>query len=145
MWFEASDLHCWTEEFSGSLSSDISSYSKSLIMWDEHEFMVLLLVNFNKIKGILRSYFHLHLPFGRESVLKFMCLSSNISVLNLNHRIFLSCKRVNSPRYITCVRVYLEIWQEDSNGSSCCGAYLEHTGRVCCCLLVTWCLWYHFK
>lgn len=83
-------------------------------MWDEHQFVVLLLVNFNKSKVILRSYFYLHFPFGRESVLKFMlCLSSNdISVLILNHRIF-SCKRVSGPRYVTCVHAYfLEIGQE---------------------------------
>lgn len=74
------------------------------MMWDEHQFMVLLLVNFNKSKDILRSYFYLHLPFGRESVLKFMCLSSNdISVLILNHRIFISFKSVNSPRCISSV------------------------------------------
>lgn len=95
-----------TAEFSGSLSTDATSYSKSLIMWDDHQFMVLLLVNFDKSKDILRSYFYLYLPFGRESVLKFMCLSSNISVLILNHRISFSCKRVSSPRYITCVHVY---------------------------------------
>lgn len=113
-------------------------------MWAEHQFMVLLLVNFNKSKDILRSYFYLHLPFGKESVLKFMCPSSNISVDSESQDFFL-LQRISNPRCITCVHVYLlEIWQEDSNGSSCCGAYLELTGAVCCCLLVLWYLWYHF-
>lgn len=51
--------------------------------------MVLLLVNFNKSKDILRSYFYLHLPFKRESVLKFVCVFNNdISVLILNQDFF---------------------------------------------------------
>lgn len=79
-------------------------------MWDEHQFMVLLLVNFNKSKDNLRSYLYLHLPAGREIVLEFMCLSSNcISVFILNHRIFFSCKRLNSPRYLNYVCVYLKL------------------------------------
>lgn len=81
-------------------------------MWDELQFMVLLLVNFNKSKHILRSYFYLHLPFGRDSILKFVRLSSNdISVLILNQDFFFSCKRVSSlllvyhSRHFTCVHV----------------------------------------
>lgn len=137
-------MHCWIEDFSGSLSSVVSSIQKA---W-------LCGLNINSWFYCWSISIKVKISSGPTFTCTFLlerkvfwssCVFLVIFQLILNHRIFFSCKRVSSPRYITCVHVYLlEIWQEDSNGSSYCGAYLKLTGGVCCCLLVLWYLWYHF-